>query len=220
MLSHVENRYQPRFYPSKPHIQSRTVVFLGDTAGIGHTTAVMLAAHGAPVFLAARSATALKQVFLDVNKAGGECDGMVVDWDEGDECRRFFMLAEAWLGGIDAVINPLAVDAPAGQNHCTHEAIQRMQAAGHGHIVNIGLPRNGRSENRSDLWVASALRRQARELGIQVTLVGPGASLQRGPSTAWDLPGAQDIARYVLESLAQPLGAGSVLRPDQSQPAH
>ena len=201
MLSHVENRTKSLYALWKPVIKDRTVVFVGDAAEIEHATVALLAARGAPVFLAARSAAVLKQAFVDINKVGGECDGMVVDWSRPEEIRRFFMLAEAWLGGIDAVILPIAEGADGDRasverGHCWQEAIRRMQPAGRGHIINIHLPRENGTGNDSDQRITSALRRQARELNIRVTLVEPPASP--------DLPVEQYIAHCVLDSLSQP----------------
>jgi len=201
MLSHVENRNKSLYASWKPVIKDRTVVFVGDAAEIGHATAALLAARGAPVFLAARSAAVLKQAFVDINKAGGECDGMVVDWSRPEEIRRFFMLAEAWLGGIDAVITPPAEGAAGGRasvdrDLCLEEAIRRMQPVGRGHIVNIDLARENGTGSYSDQRITSALRRQARELNIRITLIEPPASP--------DLPVEQYVARCVLDSLSQP----------------
>lgn len=218
MLSHIENRYQPSYAPWKPNIQSKTIVFVGDPGGLGRATAVMLAAHGAPVFLAANSSAELKQAFSEINRAGGECDGMVIDWDQTDAWRRFFMLAEAWLGGIDAVVPPPAAVAAAGQNLCMQEAIQRMQVAGCGHILHIDLPGEGEIQNYPVQRMASALRRQAREMGLRVTLIEPETGWDIG-ATANDLPSAEDIARCVLESMAQPFGAEVVLVPGRRKPA-
>ncbi len=220
MLSHVENCYQPSYSPWKPQIQSKVAVFVGDPNGVGHATAVILAAHGAPVFLAARTNTILKQAFADINRAGGECDGMVVDWSRAEEYRRFFMLAEAWLGGIDAIVTPCVENAPAGQNLCMQVAIQRMQGAGRVHIININVPGEDGLQNRSEQHAASALRRQARELGIRVTLIEPRASSRSEPGADQDSPVAQIIARCVLESLAQPYGADGNLLPGPVKPTH
>jgi NAD(P)-dependent dehydrogenase (short-subunit alcohol dehydrogenase family) len=207
MLSRVENRYQTSSTPWKPQINSKTVVFAGDANGVGHAAAVMLASHGAPVFLATSSVAALKQAFIAINRAGGECDGMVVDCSRVEECRRFFLLAEAWLGEIDAVITPAT-----GQYLCMQEAIRRMQVVGRGHLINIELPGESSPPNRSQQRMVSVLRRQAREAGIRVTLIEP--------ESGDDLPGTQAVARCVLESMAQPFGTEVVLVPGRVKPGY
>jgi NAD(P)-dependent dehydrogenase (short-subunit alcohol dehydrogenase family) len=150
---------------------------------------------------------------------------MVVDCSRAENCRRFFMLAEAWLGGIDAVVISPAGLGEAREYLCMQEAIQRMQAAGRGHLITIELPGEGgsasrssasrgsasrSSQSRSGQRMVSALRRQAREAGIRVTQVEPEAGWQNEPGAA---PGAGDIARCVLESLVQPFGTEVVLVP-------
>ncbi len=201
MFAQIENHDQSHFFSWKPNIQNKTVVFVGDVNKVGHTTAVMLAAHGAPVFLAACSRVALKQAFADINRAGGECDGMVVDWNRPEECRRFFMLAEAWLGGIDAAITPVVEGSLAGQILCMQEAVLRMQAVGRGRIIHINLPCWDGWKNRLEQRQICALRQQAHELGILITQIEAGPAHINNP---------QDFASCVLECLAQPYSAEGI----------
>jgi NADP-dependent 3-hydroxy acid dehydrogenase YdfG len=227
----------------------KTVVIMGDSVGVGLATAVLLAQQGAPVFLAAKNLTELKRALVAINQAGGEGDGMVADLSRADECLRFFILPEGWLGRIDAVVNTLSTGeqtgaqssdiqpgdlktantkslknemALASQNLCTREAIQRMQARGQGHVININLTGYPRSGNFPEQREAANLRRRASEHGIRVTVIESGgdgwreSGSTRFAASAGAAPvvlSAQDIARCVIDSLAQPFGVDMVVLP-------
>jgi NAD(P)-dependent dehydrogenase (short-subunit alcohol dehydrogenase family) len=241
--SNQGKNYQVTYNHNGQNLRGKAVVIIGDAAGVGLETAVLLAEQGAPVFLAARTIAELKHALAAINQSGGEGDGMVVDVSREDECRRFFILAEGWLGRIDAVINPLFgaewVDAQspemnvrnlksahsksvtgemaiARQNLCTQEAIQRMQPRGFGHIININLAGYQRSGNSPEQRAAVELRRQASEHGIRVTLIEPGGGARAG-QIASDVLHAKDIARCVIDSLSQPFGVDMVVLPGKLQ---
>jgi len=106
---------------------------------------------------------------------------------------------------------------------CAHEAIQRMQKNGAGHIVNIGSMSADVREQGSSVYVGTkagiqgfteALRKEVNESGIKVTLIEPGAvgtdmqpsssEEQREKIEAQEMLKAEDIAMSVLYALSQP----------------
>ncbi len=60
-------------------LAKQNVVLTGGTSGIGLTTARMLAAEGATLFLIARNEEALKAVQAEIRAKGGEVEYAVAD---------------------------------------------------------------------------------------------------------------------------------------------
>ncbi len=206
MLSNVETGYHMQYRPTENSIQGKAVVILGDFSDISRATAGMLAEKGALVFIAAHSSADLTTTLAAAAQAGGKCDGLAIDLFRPEEIQRFFDQAERWLGHIDAVVNCLAADLEGCQNLWNQEAIRRMGS--HGQIINVNLA-GRKSSSPATRTLAAALRRQASELGIRVTLVEPGSEEVR-------LAG-EDVASCVVDSLAQPYGMDVIFLQGQIQ---
>ncbi|HEX8608967.1 MAG TPA: SDR family NAD(P)-dependent oxidoreductase, partial [Pedobacter sp.] len=105
---------------------------------------------------------------------------------------------------------------------CTHYAVKRMEAAGKGHVLNIGSMSADVREEGSSVYVATkagiqgfseALRKEVNPKNIKVTLIEPGAvdtDMQPGSKADKDeqldsleMMPAEDIAMAVVFCLAQ-----------------
>lgn len=235
MLSNVETGYQSQSGFGAPGIRGKRVAVVGDAAGLSRAVAAVLAENGAPVFLAAHCSQELNQALAAVAQAGGEADGMVVDFCQPEEVQRFFDLAEYWLGGLDAVVNYVGmsacpepgIDAQACQNEAMRKAICRMSqlAVGQwvpGQIINVGPlsainPAPGRNSCGATQNTTVMLRRQAADLGIRVTLIQPDANVGRDAHAETLQLSAEDIARSIFDSLAQPFGVDVIFLKGQFQ---
>ena len=241
MLSNVESGYPSQSSLGAPGIRGKRVAVMGDAAGLSRAITAVLAENGAPVFLAARSAQELSQALAAVAQVGGEADGMVIGFCQLEDVQRFFDQAEYWLGGLDAVVNYVAmsdnlepgVDLETCHNQVMQEAICRMSrmAMGQvvpGQIINVGplnasipIPvtgHNGRahseqhySENSIPQNTTVMLRRQAADLGIRVTLIQPGAGLGCESQDETLQLCPEDIAHCIFDSLAQPFGVDVIV---------
>lgn len=207
MLSNVENRSLAQFGPGAEDIRGKTVVVIGDAGGFGLEAAMQLAAHGACVFLGAHNTAQLGAALAAIGQAGGQAKGMVVDPHHPESLRRLFALADR-SGPVRGVVSCLASDPDWSecQNACTQEAITHLQGRARAQIVQVGPIKYAEDMARG---LASALRRQASELGIRTTLIEPGeGSLD-----------ARDAARCVLDSLIQPFSMDVIFlpaRPDEN----
>jgi 3-oxoacyl-[acyl-carrier protein] reductase len=242
MLWNVETGIKAQYEPGIMGIRGKTVVIVGNTAGLSQATAALLAQYGAPVFLAADSHTELSRMRNMIARVGGEADGMVVDLCRPEEVQRFFDQAGSWLGHIDAVVSFLTMESQpnasvfraenqrlACQNMVMQEAIHKISNKSAGQIIYVGPARHamtdqvgraGRATNAArtpdvERNTAAALRRQAMEMGIRVTLIQPRAGSMDEPGSADSVLRAEDVAGYVLESLSQPFGVDVIYLPGQ-----
>lgn len=230
MLLNMETFNEAQRNPDLLTIRGKAVVIVGGATEIGRATASLLAGRGARVLVTARNSSELSAVLKEVCHMGNEVHGMVVSLDQPEEIRRFFQEAERRLGGMDILINHLdgtdygqKTGAETCQNVCTAEGIAHMQARARGHIINIDLP----SGNQAILSVtgagplpdvSAALRRQANDLGIRVTLIESGTGASRDPDASNYMPQPEDIARCVYDTIVQPYSVDLILVKGQKQP--
>ena len=179
-------------------VDGRRVVVTGGTTGIGRAVARLLASRGARVLILGRDEADLREALDDVG-ARGEAHGVSADLSRLEDVRRVFGEADAWLGGVDVLVNNAAVyggrwdeesleDADyairtnlVGYVACAHEAAARMGQGGH--VVNVGSMSADLREPAGPTYVSTkagiqgfseSLRKAVNERGIRVTLVEPG----------------------------------------------
>lgn len=230
MLWNVETGIKMQYEPGEQGIRGKTVVIVGSTSGLSQATAELLAQNGAPVFIVVASADELSQSLNRVEQVGGEARGMVLNLCCPEEARQFFDQAEDWLGRIDAVVSYLTMapgsaagEAEACQNVVMREAVERIGRKPGGQIIYVGPASNRLSTSEGEAAAryamarsASAqLRRQATEMGIRVTLIQTGAGSRGELSDMEPVLSAEDVARTVVESLAQPFGVDVIFLPGQ-----
>ena len=138
-------------------LDGRTALVTGASGGLGRHFALVLAAAGASVAVAARRAGPLEEVAAEIVAAGGTAAAVVLDVTDGAAIKAAFDDAEKALGPIDVLINNagVALTKPAletdeadwdrvldtnlkGAWMVAREAARRMADAGGGTIVNIG----------------------------------------------------------------------------------
>ncbi len=229
MLWNVETGIKMQYEPGAQGIRGKAVVIVGNTAGLSQATATLLAEQGAMIFFAAASPGELHQTLALVARAGGVARGMVVDLCQPEAVQRFFDQADQWAGPINAVVSYLTMSSEqegtepeACQNVVMQEAIRRIGTRSDGQIIYVGPSRNRSSTPGSGMVrsaavrsTAAALRRQATEMGIRVTLIQPGSDSHSEPGGAEAVLRAEDVAGCVLESLAQPFGVDVIFLPGQ-----
>ena len=138
-------------------LDGRTALVTGASGGLGRHFALVLAAAGASVAVAARRAEPLEGVAAEIVAAGGAAAAVALDVTDGAAVKAAFDDAEKALGPIDVLINNagVALTKPAletdeadwdhvldtnlkGAWMVAREAARRMADAGGGTIVNIG----------------------------------------------------------------------------------
>ncbi len=137
-----------------------TAVVTGSSSGIGRAIALELATAGAAVLVhACRSHAAAAQVAQFIRDQGGQADVEMADVAQPEQAARLVERAWEWRGGVDIWVNNAGADTltgDAGQWTFEHKldalwqvdvggtirlsrlAGERMRAAGHGVILNVG----------------------------------------------------------------------------------
>lgn len=183
-------------------IAGRGILITGGTTGIGRATALLLAEHGARVFIFGRHQEELNDAMNDLRQAGDQVFGITADVTKREDIERILTEAKEELKTIDILVNNAALAADAvldtsyeqmeyivrtnllGYMGCAHEAAERMKKQGFGHIVNVGSMSADVREDGSSVYVATkagiqgfseAFRKEVNKYGIKVTLIEPGA---------------------------------------------
>ncbi len=228
--------YQPE------SVVDKSVLITGGTTGIGRATAILLASQGARIMVFGRHDRELNEALKDIRLAGEKTFGLTADTANPDDIKRVFKEVDRQMGKLDILINCAALGYHSimegtyedwqyivninllGYMATAHEAIERMRAQGHGHIVNLGSMSADVREKGSSVYVATkagiegfseALRKEVNPLGIKVTLIEPGAvgtdmqsryppEEQRKKEEKMEMLKAEDIATCILYTLTQP----------------
>ena len=139
-----------------PSLDDKVVLITGASSGIGEATARVLAAHGARVVLGARRTDRLETIASEIASRGGAVRYRALDVASLDDMSAFVDFAEAEFGRIDVIVNnagvmplsPLSalkidewnrmIDVNIrGVLHGIASVLPRLEAQGHGHIINV-----------------------------------------------------------------------------------
>jgi short-subunit dehydrogenase len=224
------------------NLTGKKVLITGGTTGIGREITLLLANVGANCLICGRNSEQIDETIAAVEQmdAKGSCIGIAADLTKKQDIESLFNAIDEQLGGLDILINNAALGygsvLEGGHDEfnyivqtnlvaylsCSHEAIKRMEAAGKGHIVNIGSMSADVREEGSSVYVATksgiqgyseALRKEINPKHIKVTLIEPGAvdtDMQDGEAQEklkqidqQEMLPAEDIAMTVAFALAQ-----------------
>jgi len=215
-------------------LEGRGAIVTGGNRGIGRAIAESIAAEGAIVAIACRTAAAAERAAKEI---APRARGFACDVSDPESVARFFEAAEAALPGVDVLVNnagvgefapveKLAVEAwrrVLGTNldgvfYCCREAIPRMKRRGGGFIVNVSslagknaFP-NGAAYNASKFGLtgfSEALMQEVRHDNIRVAYVMPGSvDTAFGGRGGGEKKGwallPEDVARVVMDILRLP----------------
>jgi len=225
-------------------LKDKSVIVTGGTTGIGRALCKHLVAAGANVLLFGRHEPELQDALNDIGTDGkdgkGKVIGMTADQTVYEDVLKVFARADEELGGLDVLVNNAAQPASnvskddvqtlkyvvdtnlVGYMVCSKLALERMQAQGKGHIVNIGsMSAEGQDPNNTYVATkagvrgfAKSLGKEANKAGIRVTTIEPGLvgtdmTIEDKPEQEqWQRDGkmlkAEDIAGCVVYALSQP----------------
>lgn len=169
----------------------KVVIVTGVGPGMGRKLAVLAAAEGARVALAARSTAFLEEVACEIRAAGGSCVALPTDIGDEAACRRLAERTLEAFGRIDGLVNSAyrpatfgafevdALDAWIANMDVTcfgalrmaKAVLPAMKAQGRGAIVNITAmaavqPAPGQADYATaKAALEGATRQLARELG-------------------------------------------------------
>jgi NADP-dependent 3-hydroxy acid dehydrogenase YdfG len=142
--------------PNSTGLNNKVVLITGASSGIGEGTARQLAANGARVVLGARRTERLEAIAAAIEKAGGAVRLRRLEVTDREDVEAFAAFAERAFGPIDVLVNnagvmplsPLSalkvvewdwmIDVNIrGVLHGIAAVLPRMEAQGHGHIINV-----------------------------------------------------------------------------------
>jgi NADP-dependent 3-hydroxy acid dehydrogenase YdfG len=229
-------------------LDGKRALVTGASSGIGEATAEALAAAGVSVALGARRRERIDKLAERIEKGGGVARAFEVDVSDEGAARGFVEGATAALGGLDILINNAGVmllgpvegadteewRRMVGVNvlgllYCTHAALPIMRQAGGGHIVNVSSVAGRFANAGSAVYnvtkfgvtaFSEALRQEALEANIRVTVVEPGyvatelqsqnadpavrARLEKMQEEIGEVLESEDIANSILYAVSQP----------------
>lgn len=192
-----------------PLLAGKVCLVSGAGPGLGRQTALLLAAHGADVVLAARRRAYLEELAAEVEARGGRALVAPTDISDPAQCERAVALATDELGGIDVLVNNAfrfdvfktfeAVDLDVwrkivdvnlfGTLQMTKAALEAMRLRGGGSVVIVASMaarrppalQGGYAISKGALLTATrVLAAELGSSGIRVNAVVPGWML--GPS--------------------------------------
>ena len=185
-------------------LAGRVALVTGASAGIGEAVAVVLAAAGATVAVAARREDRLKTLVQKIEDAGGKA--LALPGDVAKEAVAKGMVAETarHFGRLDILINSAGLIQSGGieKSDTAHwrqllevnllaslytcqAAIPTMRAQGGGDIINISSTAGRRAAAAFPAYSASkfgltamneAMRQEVTRDGIRVCIIEPGAT--------------------------------------------
>ena len=184
-------------------IEDQVIAITGASAGIGATTARLLAARGAAVVLGARREDALAQIVTEIEADGGRATACPVDVTRPEDLSRLVAHAVERFGRLDAlvanagvaVVAPLADGSLADWNtmidinlrgvlHGIAAALPVFTAQGSGHFITVTSTAAAKWVPGQGVYAATkagvralcdVLRQEARP-EIRATMICPGAT--------------------------------------------
>lgn len=213
----------------------RTALVTGASRGIGAATATRLAAEGANVVLAARSADALERVVAEICAAGGSAISVPTDLTDLEQLRRLVDATLVEYAGLDVLVNNAGVlPSPTRSHELPLEEWDRtlrinltapwllanlcrepMAAVGRGVVVNVAstaafYPSVGLSAYNASkaglTLVSKGLALEWARDNIRVVVVAPGKT---------DTELAQPVLDYTAGTGRRVNPLGRVAHPDE-----
>jgi clavulanate-9-aldehyde reducatase len=214
-------------------IEGKVAAVTGASSGIGEATALDLARAGVAVGVGARRADRLEALVKRIESDGGHAAAFEVDVTDEGQARGFVNDVNQHFGGLDILVNNAGVmllGPFVGQSgddwrtmvnvnvlglmYCTSAALPLMQDREGGDIVNISSVAGRRATAFSAVYNATkhgvhafseALRQEALNIGVRVTIIAPGFVATELVSHNPDF--VQDASREMIEQI------GKVLEP-------
>lgn len=96
-----------------PAFRDQSAIVTGASAGIGRSLALLLAAQGAKVAIAARRAERLQQLVEECRRLGGQAIAVPTDVADEAQCKTLIERTAEAFGGVDLLINNAGLAASA-----------------------------------------------------------------------------------------------------------
>ena len=185
-----------------PNLQDQTAIVTGAGRGIGKAISLAIAARGAHVVLAARTAKELDAVAAEISDAGGSAVAIVTDIADEQSMLDLFAAVRDKFGRLDILVNNAGlglfgkldefstVDLDAiiqcnvrGTYICCREAMKMMARQKSGTIINIssvvgfkGYPSQSAytASKHAVVGMTKSIAVEAQEHDVRVSVIHPG----------------------------------------------
>ncbi len=185
-----------------PDLSGQSALVTGAGRGIGKAISLALAAAGARVYLAARTASQLADTETEIREAGGRAKALPADLTKETEIEAIFKTIRDETEKLDILVNnagvgiygPLAGFPSEDYDRimqinvkavflCCREALSLMIAARKGYIINIssvvgfkGYPNQAvyTASKHAIMGLTKSLAVEAQEYGVRVSAILPG----------------------------------------------
>jgi len=230
-------------------IEGKVAAITGASSGIGEATTLALARAGVAVGVGARRADRLEALVQRIEADGGRAAAFEVDVTDEDQARKFINDVAERFGGLDILVNNAGVmllGPFVGQSaddwrtmvnvnvlgllYCASAALPLMQDRGAGDVINISSVAGRRATAFSAVYNATkfgvhafseALRQEALNIGVRVTIIAPGfvetELLSHNPDFV------QDASREMKEQIGkvlEPADIADAILYAVTQPSH
>jgi NAD(P)-dependent dehydrogenase (short-subunit alcohol dehydrogenase family) len=211
-------------------LQGKTALVAGASSGIGRSSANLIAAAGANVFLAARREEKLQNIRVAIEAAGGTADYYVADLADERNCKAAVEACKARFGGIDILVNSVGMNSGQIEDQFDSENYAHvmkvdldatvfmvkytyplMEQSGGGSIINISssagvkaMPDAGIPYTAAKGAIRSLTRMWGKSFGpaqVRVNSIYPGSILTEMTMGAFDNP---EIIPYFTKNI--PMG--------------
>ncbi|HNW59030.1 MAG TPA: SDR family oxidoreductase [bacterium] len=216
---------------SQLELKDKIVWITGAGRGIGRSVALSLAAHGAHIILSARTISDIEAVAQEITNQGGQAVAMPCDVRHADQVRRVVVAVERTHGPLEVLINNAGVAVfnkivdtsesdwdtmmetnVKGAFLCAQAVLPGMIERKSGHIINM-VSVAGRTPYYNNaaycaskyglLGFTDVLRMEARQHGIRVTALMPGAT----DTLIWGEAAVDNTRMMPAEEIAQAVTA-------------
>ena len=224
-------------------LNNKVVLITGASSGIGEATARHLAANGARVVLGARRTDRLQAIAAEIEQAGGIVRVRSLDVADPADMAAFADFAQAEFGAIDVLVNnagvmplsPLSalkldewnwmIDVNIrGVLHGIAAVLPRMEAQGHGQIINVSSVGGFVVQPTAAVYAATKFAVRAISEGlrkesdkIRCTCVYPGVVTSELADTISD-PVARERMRSYRKLAIEPDAIGRAIQFAIEQP--
>ncbi len=184
-------------------LSGRVALVTGGSKGIGRAIALELAGRGADVAIAARGKESLETTAVEIRELGQRAAPIVADLTEVEAADRVVASVIADLGGLDIIVNNVAVSGRPGSLRTTEldnfeqvfrtnvwvplricqAGLESMKARGRGVIVNIASNEGIRPSAGMGVYPASKaallnltvqMAKEWATVGVRAVAIAPG----------------------------------------------
>ena len=159
-------------------VEGYVAFITGGASGMGEATAKLFASEGAKVAVVDMNEEGLTRVVGEIEAAGCEVRGWLLDLTDGEEVKRVIREVYEHFGGLDMLVNNAGISIPAPIDHEDYEAAWAktfdVLITAHVRTIRAALPYLRESQNGRIVNIASTEGLGATKFGSPYTAAKTG----------------------------------------------